>query len=100
MFAISRSEGNLASLREERPTIQTFCQDIFDWNATRAIVENLPVIDYLARMKPLNCCSHTGIAFSLRYHFQVNNAGIGEQTPFLQVTESELDRYKSGVGPS
>jgi hypothetical protein len=54
VFGISRSEASLATLREECPEIQTFCQDISNWDAARDIVEKLPVIDYLANMISLH----------------------------------------------
>ena len=69
VYGISRTAENLASLKKECPSINTICQDIGDWNGTRAAVEKLPVMDGL-----------------------VNNAGINTQQSFLEVTEEKLDR--------
>ena len=70
VYGISRTAQNLESLKKECPSINTICQDIGDWNGTRAAVEKLPVMDGL-----------------------VNNAGINTQQSFLEVTEDKLDRY-------
>ena len=70
VYGISRTAQNLESLKKECPSINTICQDIGDWNGTRATVEKLPVMDGL-----------------------VNNAGINTQQSFLEVTEDKLDRY-------
>ena len=61
--------ANLESLKKECPSIHTVCQDIGDWDKTRAEVEKLPVMNGL-----------------------VNNAGINTPQPFFEVTEEKLDR--------
>ena len=70
VYGISRTAENLESLKQECPSINTICQDIGDWDATRKAVEKLPVMDGL-----------------------VNNAGVNTQQAFLEVTEDKLDRY-------
>jgi len=52
------------------PSIETRLVDITEWDAVRTIVEGLGPIDLL-----------------------VNNAGITNWTPFLDVTKQELDEY-------
>jgi len=82
VYGISRTAQNLESLKKECPSINTICQDIGDWNGTRAAVEKLPAMDGL-----------------------VNNAGINTQQSFLEVTEDKLDsiwnvNFKSSVNIS
>jgi short-subunit dehydrogenase len=69
VYAISFTKAHLDSLHEEVPGIKTIVQDLADWKATRAQIESLPVFELL-----------------------VNNAGLGDQNPFLEVPEEELDK--------
>ena len=70
VYGVSRTAENLESLKKECPSITTICQDIGNWEETRAKIETLPAMDGL-----------------------VNNAGINTQQSFLDVTEDKLDRY-------
>jgi L-xylulose reductase len=77
VFAVSKTESHLMSLRAERPTIKTICVDLSDWQKTRETLSELPAMDYL-----------------------VNNAGMGMSKPFLEITEEELDNiYAVNVKP-
>ena len=51
------------------PSIHTVCVDLSDWDSTRKAVDGIGPIDLL-----------------------VNNAGYGVGTPFLDVTEDELNK--------
>lgn len=68
VYALSRTKETLESLQTECPGLEIIQQDVADWNGTRHKVSKLPVIDFL-----------------------VNNAGVGNQTAFLDVPEGELD---------
>lgn len=69
VYALSRSKGGLESLEAECPGVKIIQQDVADWNGTREKILALPVLDCL-----------------------VNNAGIGDQSMFLDVPEDELDK--------
>ena len=77
VFAVSKTEARLESLRAENGSIKTICVDLSDWKATRELLLQLPAMDGL-----------------------VNNAGMGQATPFLEVQEEELDQiYAINVKP-
>ena len=69
VFAISKTQKNLDSLKTECNGITTLSQDIADWKNTRAAIEALPTFDLL-----------------------VNNAGVGDQNLFMDAPEEELDK--------
>lgn len=68
VHAISRTQADLDSLKEEVPDIEVYNQDVADWEKTRSVVQSIGPIDLL-----------------------VNNAGITNWTSFLEVTKEELD---------
>jgi len=68
VYAVSKTESRLETLRAENETIKTICVDLSDWKAARDAIAGLPVMDGL-----------------------VNNAGKGQATPFLEVSEEEID---------
>ena len=77
VFAVSKTESRLETLRAENETIKTICVDLSDWKATRESLVRLPAMDGL-----------------------VNNAGMGQTNPFLEVQEEELDEiYAVNVKP-
>ncbi|KAL3870404.1 hypothetical protein ACJMK2_038472 [Sinanodonta woodiana] len=67
--AMSKTQENLDSLRNEVPGIQTVVVDLADWTATRHALEKIGKIDLL-----------------------VNNAGIMIMSPFLETTKEDLDK--------
>lgn len=69
VVAISRTQADLDSLKQQVPSIETHAIDLTDWDATRALVQSLGEIDLL-----------------------VNNAGTVILTSFFNVTKEELDR--------
>ena len=69
VFAISKTQKNLDSLKAECSGITAINQDLADWNSTRSAIEALPTFDLL-----------------------VNNAGLGDQNLFMDVPEAELDK--------
>ncbi|XP_070596176.1 L-xylulose reductase [Erythrolamprus reginae] len=69
VVAVSRTQADLESLREECPGIQTLCIDLADWEATEAALSTVEDIDLL-----------------------VNNAAVAVLQPFLQVTKEAFDR--------
>jgi len=68
-IAVSRTEEDLISLKEECPSIETVCVDVGDWNETRVAIQKVLPIDAL-----------------------VNNAAIAEIHPMLEVTPESFDR--------
>lgn len=68
VHAISRTQADLDSLKQEVPSIEIYNVDIAEWDKTRSIVQSIGPIDLL-----------------------VNNAGITNWTSFLEVTKEELD---------
>ncbi|XP_060584960.1 L-xylulose reductase-like [Ruditapes philippinarum] len=68
VYAISRTQTDLDSLKQQVPSIDTRLLDISDWDITRKAVEDIGPIDFL-----------------------VNNAAVIKRTPFLEVTKEELD---------
>ena len=77
VFAVSKTESRLETLRAENESIKTICVDLSDWKATRESLVRLPAMDGL-----------------------VNNAGMGQTNPFLEVQEEELDEiYAVNVKP-
>lgn len=69
VYGVSRTAANLEALKKECPLVNTICQDLTDWEATRKALESLPTMDGL-----------------------VNNAGYADCTPFFEVTEEQLDK--------
>jgi L-xylulose reductase len=47
VFAVSKTESRLESLRAENPSIRTVCVDLADWQKTRQALEDLPAMDFL-----------------------------------------------------
>merc|ERR1719378_215335 len=68
VWGVSRTKANLDSLKEECPGIECVHLDLTDWEATKAALEPLPVMDGL-----------------------VNNAAIAVVQPFLDVNPEDFD---------
>ena len=68
VHAISRTQADLDSLKEEAPGIDVYNVDIADWDKTRSAVESIGPVELL-----------------------VNSAGLTHATPFLDVTKELLD---------
>ena len=68
VLVLSLNQAPLDTLKAECPSVETVACDLTDWEATRAAVEALG---------PVHCL--------------VNNAGVVHITPFLEVTEAEID---------
>ncbi|KAK3872426.1 hypothetical protein Pcinc_022500 [Petrolisthes cinctipes] len=68
VFALSKTEANLSSLKEECPSITTITIDVTNWDATREAVKKITPI-----------------------HMLVNNAGTGILLPFLDSTPESFD---------
>jgi L-xylulose reductase len=83
VFALSKTQANLDSLKAEVPSVHTVCCDLADWDATRKAVEEIDAVDFL-----------------------VNNAGI--LTPpalFVDLSQHDLDitynvNFKAAVNVS
>jgi L-xylulose reductase len=71
VYALSKTQENLDTLKAEIPSIHTVCVDLADWAATREAVEKLEAVDFL-----------------------VNNAVWikKSRTSFLDATENDLDQ--------
>ncbi|KAL3870402.1 hypothetical protein ACJMK2_038470 [Sinanodonta woodiana] len=67
--AMSKTQENLDSLKNEVPGIQTVMVDLADWTATRNALKDVGKIDLL-----------------------VNNAAIVIMSPFLETTKEDLDK--------
>jgi len=67
-YGLSKTQANLDSLAKECPGIKTICVDLSDWSATRKAVESIGPIDFL-----------------------VNNAGLIEIVPILDIEENQVD---------
>ncbi|XP_077979799.1 L-xylulose reductase-like [Glandiceps talaboti] len=67
-FALSRTQSDLDSLKQEVPEIHTVTVDLSDWDATQVAVESIGPIDLL-----------------------VNNAGVVVRQPFLDITKDEFE---------
>ncbi|XP_045214049.1 L-xylulose reductase-like [Mercenaria mercenaria] len=72
VIAISRTAEDLDELKLEEPSIEIHTQDICDWNKTRALVEDIGLVDML-----------------------VNNAGVDMHKPYLECKEEDFDRIFS-----
>ena len=68
VHGISKTQKHLDELKSHCQEIHTYCQDIQDWEATRQLVDSLPVMD--------------GV---------VNSAGAGDQALFQDTTPELLD---------
>ncbi|KAK3881068.1 hypothetical protein Pcinc_014465 [Petrolisthes cinctipes] len=68
VFALSKTEANLSSLKEECPSITTITIDMTNWEATREAVKKITPI-----------------------HMLVNNAGTNILLPFLDATPESFD---------
>ncbi|KAK3889388.1 hypothetical protein Pcinc_006601 [Petrolisthes cinctipes] len=68
VFALSKTEANLSSLKEECPRITTIITDVTNWEATREAVKKITPI-----------------------HMLVNNAGTNIILPFLDATPESFD---------
>lgn len=68
VHAISRTQADLDSLKEDVPDIDVYNVDIADWDKTRSLVESIGPLEIL-----------------------VNNAGLTYATPFLDTTKEVLD---------
>ncbi|KAJ8300740.1 hypothetical protein KUTeg_022259 [Tegillarca granosa] len=67
VYVIGRSQENLEKLKTENPSINTIQVDVTNWDETKTAVEQIGVVDLL-----------------------VNNAGIFDQTNFVDV---EIDKF-------
>ncbi|XP_077980721.1 L-xylulose reductase-like [Glandiceps talaboti] len=68
-YALSRTQSDLDSLKQEVPEIHTVTVDLSDWDATQVAVESIGPIDLL-----------------------VNNAGVFGPQQFLEVTRDEFEK--------
>ncbi|KAK6637459.1 hypothetical protein RUM44_007876 [Polyplax serrata] len=68
VYALSKTKSHLDSLAEEHANITTICVDLTDWNETRNVLQQLPVV-----------------------HGLVNNAGVAILSSFLDATPEEFD---------
>ena len=68
VVALSRTEADLVSLKEEIPGVQTVCVDLSDTTAS---------VDAVKSLGPI--------------HLLVNNAGVGKLEPFLEATTDAFD---------
>ena len=68
VIALSRTQSDLDSLKQEAPGIQIVHADVSDIKSTVALIEKLTPI-----------------------HLLVNNAGIAKLQPFLEITEEVYD---------
>ncbi|XP_013390500.1 L-xylulose reductase isoform X1 [Lingula anatina] len=68
--ALSKTQADLDSLKEEVPGVRTVCVDISDWKATRKAVQEAGHFDLL-----------------------INNAAVSFVLPFLEVTEENLSMH-------
>lgn len=67
--AVTRTQADLDSLVQERPSIVPLCVDLSDWGATAAALQDVGPIDLL-----------------------VNNAAYASLQPFLDVTPDQFDQ--------
>ena len=68
VYAISRTESDLESLRKAYDNLDVFKVDIAEWNKTRNVIETIGPTDTL-----------------------VNNAGVVVMSPFLDVSQDQLN---------
>ena len=68
VYAVSRTESDLDSLRMECGNIDVFNVDIADWDKIRSVVHSLGPIDML-----------------------VNNAGVADPSPFLDISQEQMN---------
>ncbi|CAC5392744.1 DCXR [Mytilus coruscus] len=70
VYAVSRTEADLGSLKEEDSAIETRCLDIGNWKNTRKVIEDVGRVDLL-----------------------VNNAGIVKYKSVLEASEEFTDEH-------
>ncbi|CAG2231622.1 unnamed protein product [Mytilus edulis] len=70
VYAVSRTQADLDSLKVEDPSIETRCLDIGNWNNTRKVIGDVGKVDLL-----------------------VNNAGIIKYKSVLETTEELIDEH-------
>ncbi|XP_052084427.1 L-xylulose reductase-like isoform X2 [Mytilus californianus] len=70
VYAVSRTEADLDSLKVEDPSIETRCLDIRNWDNTRKVIEDVRQVDLL-----------------------VNNAAILRFKTVLETTEELIDEH-------
>ncbi|XP_072030085.1 L-xylulose reductase-like [Amphiura filiformis] len=68
VIALSRTQADLDSLKQEVPDVDTICVDIGDWDATKAALENVGPV-----------------------HLLVNNAGVSKRQTFFEITKEVFD---------
>ncbi|CAG7634433.1 unnamed protein product [Allacma fusca] len=68
VYAVSKNPANLASLQSTYSHVKIVAVDLGNWDATRAEIEKIPVVDYL-----------------------VNNAGISISGNFLEMKPQDID---------
>ncbi|XP_077980720.1 L-xylulose reductase-like [Glandiceps talaboti] len=68
-YALSRTQSDLDSLKQEVPGIHTVTVDLCDWDATQISVESIGPIDLL-----------------------VNNAAVASHQPFLEVRRDDFEK--------
>jgi len=68
VYALSRGEETLASLKAECPSIITVCVDLIDWDKTQEAVSSIGAVDAV-----------------------LNVAGVGLEEPFLEITSKVFD---------
>ncbi|KAI0216275.1 L-xylulose reductase [Lamellibrachia satsuma] len=73
-YALSRTQEDLAKLKDENPGLHTVCVDLADWATARRAVEQIGPVDLL-----------------------VNNAGILIPTPFLETEETQMDKASASA---
>ncbi|RZC41116.1 L-xylulose reductase, partial [Asbolus verrucosus] len=68
VVAVGRNQEQLASLKEEVPSIETIALDLSDWETTKNALSDIGPVDLL-----------------------VNNAGLGWLKPMMEITEDDVD---------
>jgi len=70
VHALDNDSEHLTSLKSELPSVRTIDVDLFDWEATKAAVEQAGPFDHL-----------------------VNNAGVIRESPFMEISSNDFDLY-------
>ncbi|KAF2360999.1 NAD(P)-binding domain, partial [Trinorchestia longiramus] len=68
VFALSRTQASLDSLKAENPSIEIVCADVSDWSATREVVKKVTPI-----------------------HLLVNNAAVASLSSVLEASPEDFD---------